>query len=73
MEKIEHKIVPHLWFDKEAREAAEYYTSIFKNSRIRSSVTLEDTPSAIPLRSIVAVELYLYVQLKLESLLFQPG
>ena len=23
------KITPHLWFDKEAREAAEFYTSLF--------------------------------------------
>jgi len=23
------KITPHLWFDKEAREAAEFYTSVF--------------------------------------------
>ncbi|WP_379135343.1 VOC family protein [Paenibacillus sp. sgz500958] len=28
------KIVINLWFDTEAGEAAEFYTSIFKNSRI---------------------------------------
>jgi len=28
------KIVPCLWFDHEAEEAAKYYTSIFKNSKI---------------------------------------
>ena len=28
------KITPHLWFDKEAEEAAKFYTSIFKNSKI---------------------------------------
>jgi predicted 3-demethylubiquinone-9 3-methyltransferase (glyoxalase superfamily) len=28
------KITPNLWFDTEAEEAAEYYTSIFENSRI---------------------------------------
>lgn len=28
------EITPHLWFDKEAEEAANLYTSIFKNSRI---------------------------------------
>lgn len=28
------KIVSHLWFDNEAEEAANYYTSIFKNSLI---------------------------------------
>ena len=30
----EQKIVPNLWFDTEAEEAAEYYCSIFKNSRV---------------------------------------
>jgi predicted 3-demethylubiquinone-9 3-methyltransferase (glyoxalase superfamily) len=30
------KITPCLWFDKEAEEAAKFYTSIFKNSRIGS-------------------------------------
>ena len=28
------KITPFLWFDKDAEEAAKYYTSIFKNSKI---------------------------------------
>jgi predicted 3-demethylubiquinone-9 3-methyltransferase (glyoxalase superfamily) len=30
------KITPFLWFDKEAEEAARLYTSLFKNSRIKS-------------------------------------
>jgi predicted 3-demethylubiquinone-9 3-methyltransferase (glyoxalase superfamily) len=38
-------ITPHLWFDKEAREAAKLYTSIFKNSRIKNTATLHNTPS----------------------------
>lgn len=28
------KITPFLWFDHQAEEAANFYTSIFKNSRI---------------------------------------
>lgn len=28
------KITPHLWFDSNAEEAAKFYTSVFKNSRI---------------------------------------
>jgi predicted 3-demethylubiquinone-9 3-methyltransferase (glyoxalase superfamily) len=28
------KIVPHLWFDKQAEEAVQYYVSIFKDSKI---------------------------------------
>jgi predicted 3-demethylubiquinone-9 3-methyltransferase (glyoxalase superfamily) len=31
------KIVPSLWFDKEAEEAANFYTSLFKNSEIRET------------------------------------
>lgn len=30
------KITPFLWFDTEAEEAANYYVSIFKNSKIRT-------------------------------------
>ncbi len=39
------KIVPHLWFDKEAREAAEFYTSLFPDSSITNITTLHNTPS----------------------------
>jgi predicted 3-demethylubiquinone-9 3-methyltransferase (glyoxalase superfamily) len=39
------KITSHLWFDKEAREAAEFYTSIFKDSKIKDTTTLHNTPS----------------------------
>lgn len=28
------KIIPHLWFDKQAEEAAQFYTSIFENSNM---------------------------------------
>jgi len=30
------KITPFLWFDNQAEEAVNFYTSIFKNSRIKS-------------------------------------
>ncbi|MCB0688071.1 MAG: VOC family protein [Saprospiraceae bacterium] len=30
------KITPYLWFDHQAQEAAEYYTSLFPNSKITS-------------------------------------
>jgi predicted 3-demethylubiquinone-9 3-methyltransferase (glyoxalase superfamily) len=39
------KITPHLWFDKEAREAAEFYTSLFPDSSVTHITTLHDTPS----------------------------
>jgi predicted 3-demethylubiquinone-9 3-methyltransferase (glyoxalase superfamily) len=31
---MQQRITPNLWFDTEAEEAAAFYTSIFKNSRI---------------------------------------
>jgi predicted 3-demethylubiquinone-9 3-methyltransferase (glyoxalase superfamily) len=31
---MQQRIIPNLWFDTEAEEAAELYTSVFKNSRI---------------------------------------
>jgi predicted 3-demethylubiquinone-9 3-methyltransferase (glyoxalase superfamily) len=31
---MEQKIVPNLWFDTEAEEAAEFYCSVFERSRI---------------------------------------
>jgi predicted 3-demethylubiquinone-9 3-methyltransferase (glyoxalase superfamily) len=34
--KAMQKITPCLWFDKNAEEAAKFYTSIFKNSKILS-------------------------------------
>ena len=40
-----NRIIPHLWYDKEAREAVEFYISLFENSQILSAVTLHDTPS----------------------------
>ncbi len=40
-----HRITPHLWFDKEAREAAEFYVSVFPGSRITNATRLTGTPS----------------------------
>jgi predicted 3-demethylubiquinone-9 3-methyltransferase (glyoxalase superfamily) len=39
------KIIPHLWFDREAKEAAEFYTSVFPDARVTNVTTLHDTPS----------------------------
>ena len=38
-------ITPHLWFDTEAKEAAELYTSFLPDSRVTNITTLHDTPS----------------------------
>ena len=39
------KIIPHLWFDKEAKEAAEFYTATFPDSKLTNITTIHDTPS----------------------------
>jgi predicted 3-demethylubiquinone-9 3-methyltransferase (glyoxalase superfamily) len=39
------KITTHLWFDKEAKQAAEFYTSVFENSKMKGTTTLHNTPS----------------------------
>lgn len=38
-------IVPHLWFDQEAEEAARFYCSLFPDSALDSVVTLPGTPA----------------------------
>lgn len=52
------KIAPNLWFDREAKEAARFYTSVFRGSRINSVVTLHNTPSG----SVDTVEIELFGQ-----------
>ncbi len=39
------KIIPHLWFDKEAKEATAFYVSLFKDSKIEHITSITDTPS----------------------------
>lgn len=38
------KITPHLWFYRQAKDAAKLYTSVFENSRITNTTVLHDTP-----------------------------
>jgi len=38
-------ITPHLWFDHEAKEAAEFYVSTFPDSRVNDVTVLHDPPS----------------------------
>jgi predicted 3-demethylubiquinone-9 3-methyltransferase (glyoxalase superfamily) len=49
------KITPFLWYDKEAAEAAKFYTSVFKGSKIKDSKILKDTPSGTV--EIVTIEI----------------
>ena len=37
------KITPYLWFDTQAEEAANFYVSLFKNSRILDVVRYDDS------------------------------
>lgn len=39
------KITPHLWFDKQAKEAAEFYTSVIPGSKVTNVKTIHGTPS----------------------------
>jgi predicted 3-demethylubiquinone-9 3-methyltransferase (glyoxalase superfamily) len=42
----QQKIIPHLWFDTEAKEAAEFYVKAFgKGSKVTHSSVLHNTPS----------------------------
>lgn len=38
-------ITPHLWYDTQAREAADFYCTLFPDSQVTSVTTLHDTPS----------------------------
>jgi len=38
------KIVPHLWFDKEAVDAVNFYVSIFPDSKVTGKSTITGTP-----------------------------
>jgi predicted 3-demethylubiquinone-9 3-methyltransferase (glyoxalase superfamily) len=50
------KITPHLWFDKEAVQAAGFFVSVYPNSRIKKSTMLHNTPSGTV--ELVTVELF---------------
>lgn len=46
MTNINQKIIPHLWFDKEAKEAADFYVSTFRNgSKVKDTTVIRNTPS----------------------------
>ena len=56
------KITPHLWYAKEAEDAAEFYASVFPDSRVDRVTTMPtDTPSG-PAGSVKVVEFTLFGQ-----------
>jgi predicted 3-demethylubiquinone-9 3-methyltransferase (glyoxalase superfamily) len=52
---MKQKITTHLWFDKEAKEAAEFYTSVFPDSTIKETSVIRNTPSGDT--DVVTIEL----------------
>ena len=50
------KIRPHLWYDTQAVEAAEYYTSTFPGSKVTDVSTLHNTPDGDT--DVVSFELF---------------
>ncbi len=50
------KITPFLWFDKEAGAAAKFYTSVFKDAKIKETQTMTDTPSGTV--EVITIELF---------------
>jgi predicted 3-demethylubiquinone-9 3-methyltransferase (glyoxalase superfamily) len=56
------KLIPHLWYAKDADEAARFYASIFPDSHVdRVTVLPADTPSG-PAGSVNVVEFTLFGQ-----------
>src|ERR687889_407113 len=49
------RIVPSLWFDAQAEEAANFYISVFKNSRIVSTANYTEAGPG-PAGSVMTVE-----------------
>jgi predicted 3-demethylubiquinone-9 3-methyltransferase (glyoxalase superfamily) len=56
------KITPFLWFDDKAEEAAKFYTSIFKNSKIENIARYGDAGAQVsgrPKGTVMTVEFQL--------------
>ncbi len=56
------KIVPHLWYAKDADEAAQFYASIFPNSRVDRVTALPVESPSGPAGSVKIVEFTLFGQ-----------
>lgn len=42
---MKNKIIPHIWFNNEAKEATSFYATLFPDSHVNSVVKITDTPS----------------------------
>jgi predicted 3-demethylubiquinone-9 3-methyltransferase (glyoxalase superfamily) len=56
------KIVPHLWYAKEAEEAARFYATVFPDSRVDRVTSLPAESPSGPAGSVVVVEFTLFGQ-----------
>ncbi|MBZ0114386.1 MAG: VOC family protein [Thermoanaerobaculia bacterium] len=45
--KFAQKITPNLWFDNQAEEAAQYYVSLFENSKVLTTARYGDSGSEV--------------------------
>jgi len=54
---MKQKITSHLWYDKEAKEAAEFYTAIFRDSKIKDMTTLHNVPTPSGDTDIITIDL----------------
>jgi predicted 3-demethylubiquinone-9 3-methyltransferase (glyoxalase superfamily) len=53
------KITPFLWFDHQAEEAAKFYTSVFKNSKVGKTLRYDEASakaSGRPVGSVLTIE-----------------
>jgi len=60
--KVRQKITPHLWYAKEAEEAARFYASIFPDSRVDRVVPLPVESPSGPAGSVKMVDFTLFGQ-----------
>src|SRR5688500_4423395 len=60
--KTSKKIVPHLWYAKDAEGAARYYASIFPDSRVDRVTSLAAESPSGPEGSVSVVEFTLFGQ-----------
>lgn len=65
---MSQKITPFIWFVKDAEKAAEYYTSVFKNSKVENTVKYPKSAEAVSGQKAGSV---MSVDLELEGMDFQ--
>src|SRR5438270_11292484 len=61
--KRNSKIFPHLWYAKEAEEAARFYASIFPDSRVDRVTAMQSESPSGPPGSVKVVDFTLFGQL----------